>query len=112
VLKLAGLKSTAADVSPLIILAGNKFEPTHVGCYGNQNAAGATVSFLAFILGGTIRKEKRWRATAVQDAGALAAGYRIARSVLKCARPRALSNAAICGRVAFSLWPNRVEPEA
>ena len=34
--------NVAADVSPLIIPAGEKFEPTHVGCYGIPNAAGAT----------------------------------------------------------------------
>ena len=32
----------AADVSPLIIPGGEKFEPTHVGCYVIPNAAGAT----------------------------------------------------------------------
>ena len=34
--------NVAADVSPLIIPAGEKFEPTHVGCYGIANSAGAT----------------------------------------------------------------------
>jgi hypothetical protein len=32
----------AADVSPLIIPAGENVEPTHFGCYGIPNAAGAT----------------------------------------------------------------------
>jgi hypothetical protein len=34
--------NVAADVNPLIIPAGKKFEPTHVGCYGIPNAAEAT----------------------------------------------------------------------
>jgi hypothetical protein len=34
--------NVVADVSPLIIPAGEKFEPTHVGCYDIPNAAGAT----------------------------------------------------------------------
>jgi len=34
--------NVAADVSPLIIPAGEKLEPTHVGCYRIPNAAGAT----------------------------------------------------------------------
>ena len=32
----------AADVSPLMIPAREKFEPTHVGCHGILNSAGAT----------------------------------------------------------------------
>jgi len=32
----------AADVSPLIIPVREKFEPTHVGCYGIPNFAWAT----------------------------------------------------------------------
>jgi hypothetical protein len=39
---------------------------------------------------GFMRHEKRWRATAVQDAGALPIDYRTARSVLECASPLAL----------------------
>ncbi|MGB7747796.1 MAG: hypothetical protein WBN75_10970 [Verrucomicrobiia bacterium] len=35
-------ENAAAGVSPLIIPAGEKFEPTHVGCYGFPNSAGAT----------------------------------------------------------------------
>ena len=35
-------KNVAADVSPLIIPAGEKSEPTHVGCHHILNAAGAT----------------------------------------------------------------------
>ena len=38
----------AADVSPLIIPAGKRFEPTHVGCYGIPNSALATDSFPEF----------------------------------------------------------------
>jgi|SRR5208282_222797 len=37
----------AADVSPLIIPARGKFEPTHVGCYGIPNSAGATCRAVA-----------------------------------------------------------------
>jgi hypothetical protein len=39
---------------------------------------------------GFVRGEKRWRATALQDAGALTEDHRIARSVLECASPLAL----------------------
>ena len=41
----------AADVSPLIIPVREKFEPTHVGCYGIPNSAFATDSFPEFSLG-------------------------------------------------------------
>jgi hypothetical protein len=34
--------NVAADVNPLIIPAGEKFEPTHVDCYDITNSAGAT----------------------------------------------------------------------
>ena len=34
--------NAVADVSPLIIPAGEKFEPTHVGRYDIPNAQGAT----------------------------------------------------------------------
>jgi hypothetical protein len=34
----------AADVSPLIIPGGEKFEPTRVGCYGVPNSAGQRVA--------------------------------------------------------------------
>ena len=33
ILRLRCVNPVAADVSPLIIPAGEKFEPTHVGCY-------------------------------------------------------------------------------
>ena len=33
--------AVAADVSPLIISAREKFEPTHVGCYRIPKSAGA-----------------------------------------------------------------------
>jgi hypothetical protein len=41
--------------------------------------------------------EKRWRATAVQDAGANDEAARRTRSVLECASPLALGNAATLG---------------
>ena len=33
----AGIPNVAADVNPLISPAKEKFEPTHVGCYGEMN---------------------------------------------------------------------------
>src|ERR1039458_6113325 len=43
--------------------------------------------------------KKRWRATAVQDAGALTDDHRIARSVLDCASPLALWKGVISADV-------------
>jgi len=37
ILRLRCVNPVAADVSPLIIPAGEKFEPTHVGCYDEIN---------------------------------------------------------------------------
>jgi hypothetical protein len=37
----------AADVSPLIIPAGEKFEPTHVGCYTFRMPQGQRGAWLA-----------------------------------------------------------------
>lgn len=45
------------------------------------------------ICAGRDATEKRWKSTAVQDAGACSSGLRPARSVLECARPLALSPA-------------------
>ena len=49
--------------------------------------------------------EKRWRATAVQDAGAWAEDSRIARSVLECPPPR--SNATEDSRQPSGAWVQR-----
>jgi hypothetical protein len=40
-------KIVAADVSPLIIPAGKKFEPAHVGCYTFRMPQGQRGAWLA-----------------------------------------------------------------
>jgi hypothetical protein len=40
----------AADVSPLIISAGEKFEPTHVGCYTSLGDDGNQMGALSALL--------------------------------------------------------------
>jgi len=58
-----------------------------------------------------MRNEKRWRATAVQDAGALFVDSRNARSVLECASPSAYAarHSAASARRRLALWAQRGE---
>jgi hypothetical protein len=83
------VRMTSGTVKPLTIavsLMTKAIKPTTKTPKSPQNVA-KTVVFT--VLDG-FPIQKRWRATAVQDAGALAEDERTTRSVLECASPLAL----------------------